>query len=346
MEITKNVRVLDIDRDNKAPRIFDPVSGILFWDDITNQAYYDLIKEMREVFWIPDEVSMSQDKLHWNSHMSEDDKELFKDGIGILASLDSVATYFDKIAADYIEDSSIKANMAFIAAMETIHNESYTYTLSSISTKSEAKEVFERPKNNPFMIERNKVMMDLFDQFLKERTIETFLKALVAMAGLEGLCFVNGFTPFYYFNRENKMFGTGTIIQYIQRDEVKHSYFQTLLVRDIMTQYPEHNTEEFSLFVYDFFKTLVELEQRFCEEMYRNHPDIDIEEIRQYVGYRANLILDNLGLDKIFPAKTNPMQWITAFDPDNMNNTKTDFFEDKEKNYSSTSETANGWDEL
>jgi ribonucleoside-diphosphate reductase beta chain len=58
------------------------------------------------------------------------------------------------------------------------------------------------------------------------------------------------------------------------------------------------------------------------------------------------LILDNLGLDKIFSVKKNPMPWITAFDPDNLNNTKTDFFEGKDTNYTKTSEEANDWDEL
>lgn len=346
MELTKNVRVLDITKNNRAPKLFDEASGILFWDDINNQTYYDLIKEMREVFWIPDEVSMQQDKLDWSSKMDEFDKELYKDGFGILASLDSVATYFDLVAAGYIKDSAVKAIMAFVAAMETIHNESYTYAPSSFMSKSETLDIFERPKRNPFMVRRNKIMMDLFDKFIQNPTVENFAEALVAMSGLEGLCFVNGFTPFYYFNREGKMFGTGTIIRYIQRDEMKHSYFQTVLVRDIMTQYPELNTKSFAEFVYDFFKDLVELEQEFCEDLYKNHPSIDLYEVKEYVGFRANLILDNLGLDKIFSAKKNPMPWIEAFDPDKANNVKTDFFEDKENNYNKPTETANGWDEL
>lgn len=346
MELTKIIRVLDVDKPNVAEKIFDEVSGILFWDDISNQQYYDLLKEMREVFWIPDEVSMQQDKQHWISKMSEEDIELFKNAIGILASLDSIATYFDKVVADYIRDSAIKAIMAFVAAMETIHNESYTYNITSFVSKEEAKEVFERPKTNPFMVRRNKIMMDLFDEFIQTKNIKTLLKGLVAMSGLEGLCFVNGFTPFYHFNREGKMFGTGTIIKYIQRDEAKHTDFQTILIRDILTQYPEENTEEFTQFVYDFFKDLVELEREFCEDIYKNHPEIDIEEIKEYIGYRANLILDKLGLTKIFDAKKNPMPWITAFDPDNSNSTKTDFFEDKENNYTKPTETTNGWDEL
>lgn len=346
-EITKQIRVFNEGLPNRRAKMFDDVSGILNWDDIQNQAYYEVYKDMREKFWVPDEVSMQQDYSQWvNDEVTDEEKELFKNGIGVLAVLDSIATYFDKIAADYIRDSAIKANMAFIAAMETIHNESYTYTLSSLVDKETAREIFERPKNNPYVVKRNKLMMDLFDNFLKERTPENLAKGLVAMAGLEGLCFVNGFTPFYHLNRNGKMFGTGTIIQFIQRDEVKHSYFQTILTRDILTQYPEINTEEFSDFVYNFFEELVQLERDFCEDLYKDVSDIDIVEVKEYVGFRANLILDNLGLDKIFSAKKNPMDWITAFDPDNINNIKRDSFEDKELNYAKSSEETNDWDDL
>ncbi|WP_353856816.1 ribonucleotide-diphosphate reductase subunit beta [Bacillus sp. Bos-x628] len=344
--LTKQVRVFNENLPNKGERMFDDVSGILFWDDIINQVYYELIKEMREVFWIPDEVSMGKDKVQWATEMNEMEQELFLNAIGILAVLDSIATYFDNVAAYYIRDSAIKALMAFVAAMETIHNESYTYILSSVNSKTVSLDVFERPKKNEFMIKRNKLMMDLFDEFIQNPTPKTFAKGLVAMSGLEGLCFVNGFTPFYHFNRNGKMFGTGTVIQYIQRDEMKHSYFQTILIRDILTQYPELNTEEFAEFVYGFFIKLVQLEREFCEDLYKNTPDIDIEEVKEYIGYRANLILDNLGLDQIFAAKKNPMPWITAFDPDNLNNTKRDFFEDKEVNYGKSNEQKNDWDDL
>lgn len=346
-KLTKQIRVFNEDLPNTRSKMFDDVSGILNWDDIKNQTYYEVYKDMTEKFWIPDEVSMQQDISQWsNGEIDHEEQELFKNGIGVLAVLDSIATYFDKIASEYIRDSAIKANMAFIGAMETIHNESYTYTLSSLVDKEEARNIFERPKNNPYVIRRNKLMMDLFNEFLEEKTPLTMAKGLIAMAGLEGLCFVNGFTPFYHLNRNGKMFGTGTIISFIQRDEVKHSYFQTVLVRDILTQYPEINTEEFSEFVYNFFEELVELEREFCVDLYKDVTDIDIEEVKEYVGFRANLILDNLGLDKIFSATKNPMDWITAYDPDNINSVKRDSFEDKEMNYAKASEELNDWDDL
>lgn len=337
--------VFDVTKPNTASRIFDKQSGLLFWDDINNQAYYDLYKEMREKFWIPEEVSMAQDRTQWDSIMSESDKELYKNGISILASLDSVATFMDKIFSDYIQDSALKANMSFISAMETIHNESYTYTFSSLISKDESLEVFERPKTNPIVIKRNELIMNQFDEFLKESTVDNFVKAVVAMSGLEGLCFVNGFTPFYHFNRDNKMFGTGTIIQYIQRDETQHTYFQTMLVRDILTQYSDViDKNEIEKFTYDFFKELVKLEQEYCEFLYKDHKQIDMYDVRKYIEFRANLILDSLHFDKIFETKKNPMPWIDAFDSDNLNNVKTDFFEDKESNY--VRPDSNGWDEL
>lgn len=346
-QLVKQVRLFNEDRPNNVPKLFDECSGILFWDDINNQAYYEIYKEMREQFWTPDEVSMQQDFNQWSTNiLTSEEKELFKTGIGVLAVLDSIATHFDKIASDYICDPAVKANMAFIAAMETIHNESYTYVLSSLSAKEESLEIFERPKKNEYVLKRNKLMMDKFKDFLEDRTPEKFAKALIAMSALEGVCFVNGFTPFYHLNRSGKMFGTGTMIQFIQRDEVKHQYFQTVLVRDILTQYPEIDKDEFTKFIYDFFNELVCLESAFCEDLYKDIPDIDVHEVIQYVRYRANLILDNLGLDKIYSAKKNPMPWITAFDPENINNLKRDYFEDKELNYVRGSEENNGWDDL
>lgn len=346
MKLTKQVRIFDESLSNSKPKLFDEVSGILYWDNISDQTYYELYKDMREKFWIPEEVSMSKDMSDWNNSMSPEEKSLFKEAIGVLAVLDSIATYFDNIAAHYIRDSAVKAIMSMIANFETIHNESYTYTLASLVSKEEAMQVFESPKTNPAMIKRNKLMMGLFDKFLETEEIEDFAKALVAMSALEGLCFVNGFTPFYHFNRNNKMFGTGTMIQYIQRDEIKHSYFQSLLVRSIMTQYEELNTEEFGEFCYNFFEELVEHEKAFCDDLYKDIPEIDVEEVKDYVEFRANLLLDNLGLDKIFSTKKNPMSWITAYDPDNLNNTKRDFFEDKEVNYAKPTESTNGWDDL
>lgn len=345
-QLEKQVRILDVTKKNGETKMFEDNSGILFWDDIYNAEYYDVVKEMRDVFWQPQEVGMSKDVRHYEA-MSDEEKELFKIAVGQLASLDSVATIYDAEVFSYIKDPAVKACMAYVAATESIHNESYTYILSSLVPKHISLEAFRLPKENKKMIERNEVIMEVFDEFLTNPTIENFLKAQVANSALEGVSFTNGFTPFYYFMKHGKMFGAGKIIQYIQQDEVQHAYFQSMVVRDVLTQYPEYNTEEFSNWVYKFLTDLVGIEQSFTESMYYGIEMIDVYEVQLFVEFRANQLLDNLGLTKIFSTKKNPMPWIDAWHPDNMNNKKTDFFEDRELNYdSSSSEENNGWDDL
>src|SRR5699024_5370705 len=137
----KQVRILDITKKNGAAKMFDEQSGILFWDDIYNKEYYEVLKEMRNVLWQLQSVGMSKDVRHYDN-MDKDEKELFKLAAGQLASLDSIAAVYDMYAFQYIKDPAVKHTMAFIASMETVHNESYTYILSSLVPKHVSLEAF------------------------------------------------------------------------------------------------------------------------------------------------------------------------------------------------------------
>lgn len=344
-QLQKQVRLLDVTKENGATKMFEPNSGILFWDDIYNSEYYDVVKAMRDVFWQPQEVGMSKDVRHFDA-MTEEEKELFKNAAGQLASLDSVATVYDAEAFSFIQDPAVKACMAYIMATESIHNESYTYILSTLVTKEESKKAFRFAKENEHLVKRNNMITEHFKNFAENPTIDNFLKAQVANSALEGISFTNGFTPFYHFMRNGKMFSSGKIIQYIQQDETQHSYFQSMVVRDVLTQYPKYNTEEFADWVYDFAKDLVSLEQDFTEALYKDIEMIDVYEVQLFVEFRANQLLDSLGLTKIFETKNNPMKWVDAFHPDNFNAKKTDFFENDELNYKDANEDNNSWDEL
>lgn len=131
-------------------------------------------------------------------------------------------------------------------------------------------------------------------------------------------------------------------------DEVQHSYFQTLVVRTIIGELnlSEAESASFSDWVYSFFKEVVLAEQELATDMYKNYSLVDIDEVHGYIEWRANLLLQNFGLTKIFKTKTNPMIWMNAFDPENINNTRTDFFETRVVNYSKVTEDKNAWSDL
>lgn len=333
MELNKQVRLFNEDAPNLAETILDEHSGILYWDE-QNPAYYNVYHELVGNFWHAHEVSLKQDSADWHSRMSEEEKDFFKRGISQLVVLDSVATVADGMFSAYIKNPAIKAIMAYIGSQEAIHNETYTYITTTFMSREESQKVFETPKTDEHIKEANKIILDVFEDFAKNPTPETLVRGLVAMAMLEGIRFTNGFTPFYLLARNKRMKNSSTLITYIQRDETQHSYFQTLVVRQLLTEFPELNNEELTKWIYKSFRDVVAKEKELSLSMYKDgFLGIDMVELEMYIEWRANLILKNLGLTEIFETKSNPMRWIKGFDSESINNKKVDFFEGRVDNY-------------
>lgn len=88
-----------------------------------------------------------------------------------------------------------------------------------------------------------------------------------------------------------------------------------------------------------------ELESEWSSYVLEGVEGIYLPEMLGYIKYRANKMLRMMGLEEIYPEYTNnPMKWIRAY-VDNFDGTKTDFFEEKPRNYTMTSDL-NGFDDL
>src|SRR5699024_3475592 len=176
-------------------------------------------------------------------------------------------------------------------------------------------------------------------------TISNILKSLVYTSLLEGMFFYSGFAFFYNLARRNKMVGTSTMISYIKRDELEHSSFIVKLFRATLSEHHEENTPEFIDWVYDHFRESVDLEIEWSSYVLEGLEGIDLVEMSGYIKYRANKMLRMMGLSEIYPEHVeNPMKWIRAY-VDNFDGTKTDFFEQKSRQYTKTSDL-NGFDDL
>lgn len=337
--------LFDPERPN-VTKMLEPHSGLLYWDEHL-RVYYEQYRKLTGQFWTPHEVSLKSDSRDWFNNMSEDHQELFKRGISQLVLLDTLATLADGYMASYVQNTAVRSLLFYISSQEMIHNESYTYICTSFMTKEEANDVFTRPKEDARILAATQPILDAFEDFRNNPSPTSLAYCLAAMAALEGIRFTNGFTPFYYLNRSRLMQGTGSIINLIHRDEAQHSHTQIAIMRDLITQYSDEiDSKELESKVYALFRHVVKGEQELASSMYEKFDDIDVIEIHMYVEWRANMLLSNMGLDKIFETKRNPMKWVSVFDPENKNNQRTDFFEQRETNYQKTDVTKNRWDDL
>ncbi|MFC3779661.1 ribonucleotide-diphosphate reductase subunit beta [Bacillus chungangensis] len=345
MNLLTKAKVLEPANPNRSTALFGgKASGILNWNDIAYPHFYDHREQIRALFWRASEIDMTQDIKQFPT-LTEREQDAFLKIIGLLATLDGPQTDIAAKISDYSTDPSVKSIMATIADQESEHNHSYAYVLSSVTTLAKQNESFETGRKDEVLLKRNERIMDVYNEFAAFPTIENVLKVMIYTALLEGLFFYSGFAFFYNLARHNKMVGTSTMISYINRDELQHGRFISELFRATLAENPHLNTTELTDWVYDQFRYSVEQEACWSRYVLANIDGIDLYEMEGYVKYRANKMLRMLGLSEIYPDHIeNPMKWIRAY-VDNFDGNKTDFFEQKSRQYTKTSDL-NGFDDL
>lgn len=344
-EQLEKVHVLNPKNPNKSTGLFGgKSSGILNWNDIAYPHWYRTYKDLVGKYWQADEINMGPDVKQFPT-LSSQEQDAYLKIIGLLSTLDGPQARVALLLSLYASDPSVHSIMAVIAQQEAVHNESYSYVLSSVVSLDKQNESFETGRRDAVLLERNERIAEVYNAFVENPTVENIAKAMVYTALLEGLFFYSGFAFFYNLARENKMVGTSTMIGYINRDELGHGRFISELFRATLAENPELNTPEFTQWVYDQFEHSVEQEVKWSRYVLGDIDGIDLEEMEGYVKYRANKMLRMLGLSELYPDHIeNPMKWIKAY-VDNFDETKTDFFEQKSRQYTKTSDL-NGFDDL
>jgi ribonucleoside-diphosphate reductase beta chain len=344
----KPQKVFDIFASNRSTRIVNgECSGILNWNDIRMVEMYKLYKVLMGNHWIADELPMSDDVSNYKN-LPVREQEAFKKIIGLLAVLDAMQTMYVGSVKDYLTDSSFQAIAAIVGQQEVVHNQSYSYVLSSIVSEQEQKEIFEYWKHDEVLLKRNLFISELYQDFIDNPTPYTFFKSLVADMILEGIFFYAGFAFFYNTCRTHRpentrMMVTQQMISYIQRDEGQHTFFFSGAFRLLLEDYPELNA--YLPYVYEMFDKAVQLEVEWAKHTLYDIDGIDIEEFEGYIRHIANMRLKAMGLDKAYEGVHNSMPWIRPYSDETLNDTKTDFFEGKSRTYAKSS-AENEWDEL
>lgn len=217
MEKLTKTKVLEPANPNKATKLFGgKSSGILNFNDLKYPHFYKLREEIRNLFWSANEINMIDDAKHFKT-LTEREKDAFLKIIGLLATLDAPQTKIADLVRQYTTDPSVTSIMATISDQESEHNHSYSYVLSSLVTLEVQNQAFELGRTDEVLMKRNSHIMKIYNDFVDNPTIENLLKVLVEMNILEGLFFYSGFAFFYNLARNGKMFGTSTMISYINR---------------------------------------------------------------------------------------------------------------------------------
>lgn len=345
MDTMQQRKLYDVDAPNASTALINgKSSNVLNWDDVRFSWAYPLYKNMLANFWTPFEINMTHDAKQFSS-LTDHEQEAFKKIIGLLAFLDSIQTDYTLRVADYLTDSSMAALMSVLSFQEVVHNQSYSYVLSSLVPKATQDEIYEYWKHDKVLRERNEFIVNGYEEFTANPTPETLAKSIVYDVILEGLNFYSGFAFFYNLARHQKMVSTSTMINYINRDEQLHVHFFTNVFKELLKENPELDTTEMRLFVEEAFTKATELEIGWFRYIIGDKIDgINPAELESYLKFMANKRIKQLGYEALYPDhRLNTMKWIKAYE--DVNAAKSDFFEQKSRQYAKVS-SDNGFDEL
>lgn len=311
-----------------------------------NSVKYPWAKSLYQVmvgnFWLPEKVSgLKDDQRDFSSVLNVDEQRAYKGILSFLIFLDSIQTVNLPNFNDYITSPEVNLILSIQAYQEAIHSQSYATILESVVSPEERDEIYYFWRENKILLERNKYIGQIYQDFVDHPTDESFFRGVVANFLLESIYFYNWFAFFDTLVDHMKMPATGRMIAYIRRDELTHVTIFANIIKEIRREFPEIYNEEM---IKSMMDVAVKQEIEWSKHILGNKiPWINGETTEGYTRWLANQRLAMLGIAPLYPdAMNNPYKHLDRLQDPNAD--KGNFFETTVINYTQSSNMAGSWD--
>ena len=313
-----------------------------------NNAKYkwanQLYRLMMGNFWIPEKISLGDDKRHYEE-LTEEEQRAYDGILSFLVFLDSIQTNNIPNINDYITAPEINLVLSIQTYQEAIHSQSYAYIIESVIPAHKRNYIYDKWREDDVLLERNKYIAEIYQNFIDERSDKNFARVLIANFLLEGIYFYNGFNFFYNLSSRSTMMGTADEIKYINRDELSHCVLFAHIIKEIKNDNPSFFDDEE---IKQMFKTAVEQEIEWTNHIIGDGVlGINNKSTEAYTKYIANRRLKEIGMDPIYEGfNENPYKHLEKIaDTNGDGDTKSNFFEVNVSSYNQSS-SIDGWDDF
>ncbi len=320
------------------------VTNLFNLNNVKYQWANKLYRLMMENFWIPEKVSLYDDKRCYDE-LTPSEQNAYDGILSFLVFLDSIQTNNLPNISDYITAPEVNLILAIQTYQEAVHSQSYAYIIESIIPAEKRATIYDRWREDKVLLERNKYIAEIYQKFVDDRNDVNFARVLVANFLLEGLYFYNGFNFFYNLAARSLMIGTADEIKYINRDELTHCVIFSNIIKEIRKERPQFfNDDE----IYDMFRKATEQEIAWSNHIIGDQVlGITPQTIEQYTKFMANKRLKEIGLNPIYEGfNETPYKNLEKIsDTNGEGNVKGNFFEANVSSYNQST-AVEGWDEI
>lgn len=191
---------------------------------ILHADVWALYKQAEASFWTAEEIDLSSDYRDFQT-LREPEQRFVLSVLAFFAASDGIVA--ENLSARFMTEVQIpeaRAFYAFQAAMENIHNETYSLLIDSLVKDPVAKsELFGAVQTHPSIGAKAAWALRHIE------SAASFDERLVAFACVEGIFFSSSFAALYWLKKRGIMPGTTFSNELISRDEGLHTDFACLL---------------------------------------------------------------------------------------------------------------------
>ena len=296
-------------------------------------------------FWIPEKVDLGNDKEPYK-HLTPYETKAYDEILSFLIFLDSIQTNNIANINAFITAPEIKVLLSIHQYQEAIHSQSYQYIVETLIPLHKRDLIYDYWRNDPILLERNRYIAEIYQDFLDESSETNFARVLIANYLLEGIYFYNGFNFFYNLASRNLMIGTSEVVRYINRDELTHCLLFEFIIKELKKSRPDFFDEDM---VRTMFTTATEQEINWTNHIIGDNVlGISCETTDQHTKWLANERYKKLGYKGLLYHKhtKNPYKHLNDFaDTKGDATVKSNFFEATVSAYAQSS-ALDGWDDF
>ena len=267
----------------------------------------ELGSKLTDTFWTHKELTFEGDKIDFHN-LNDIEKEIVLRTLTLIATIEVKVKDFWGQLGNHFPKPEIKELGAIASESEVRHTKSYDKLLSVLDME----EYYNKALKNDFILGR----FNYLDKYLKlsphnSDNSKYLLKLILFSVLIENVSLFSQFATIMYFYKHNGiMKDIRNIVKWTSIDEQLHFNIGVLLTNILRKEFPEMFTSDLEEVVHKACLKAIKYESKLLEWVFEKGElqKMSRENLEDYMKFRVNESLDQLGFKKLFENQKSPKE--------------------------------------
>tara|TARA_B100000965_G_C19594264_1_gene759405 strand:+ start:672 stop:1649 length:978 start_codon:yes stop_codon:yes gene_type:complete len=292
----------------------------------------DFTEAINKSFWVHSEVDFTADVQDFHAHLSENEKQIVKKSLLAIAQIEVAVKSFWGDLYHHLPKPEFNGLGSTFAECEFRHSEAYSRLLDVLGYNDEFTHLMKVP-----VIKRRVDYLSKALAFTKSDEPKRYVFSLILFSILiENVSLFSQFAIILSFTRfKGVMKNVSNIIGWTSVDEQIHANAGMYIVNKIREEHPEFFDEETIEEIKHIVADSIVVESNILDWIFADGEldEISKSDLLNFMKFRADESLTNIGLDKIFKVSDEDYKPLAWFEEEIFANSLDDFFAKRPVDY-------------